>query len=439
MNQRRRRSSPSLDEETNIVKKVKSETINLPIFGIYFSHSSPLITPQIKFSNGILDPIFTRKIFRHFYCDLTIKFPTISEAQTVEQLIEVRKKYISEEEKEEVKLEEKNLLTKKEQNLVEAAKLLLENRFSERAIADNFGLKPNDIKSLKKRLLKTGEVLPIKNKKKKKIQPEHIEYIDELLSDEKNSILTVEDIRARLIAIYPELSDITKKCVADTLKNNNYSFKKISNRPEQRNLATVKLKRKQLIQQLVYVLYQDFDIIFIDETSFHFGEKRRYGWGKKGKKISFRKSNKSKNYSAITAITDRKILGCQLIRGGVKKEDFVGFISELFLEYQFAEANTHLIIFLDNASVHHAKYVQTHVSKKVTFLFNAGYSPMLNPIEEFFSKLKMMVRKFPTSNERELILSVESALMTFRGKDLGGYMRHTLSFVENCLLKVDLQ
>jgi transposase len=97
-----------------------------------------------------------------------------------------------------------------------------------------------------------------------------------------------------------------------------------------------------------------------------------------------------------------------------------------------------LVLFLDNASVHHTKSVQNCLNSKVTLLFNAEYSPMLNPVEEFFSKLKMMMRKLPTSTKEQLLDTVQKSLTTFGSKDLKGYVRHMLSFVKDCMLKKDL-
>jgi len=63
-----------------------------------------------------------------------------------------------------------------------------------------------------------------------------------------------------------------------------------------------------------------------------------------------------------------------------------------------AVTSRHLVVFADNASVHHAKMVKTHLGSKVTLLFNAAYSPMLNPIEEFFFKFRKLLRKIPLMN-----------------------------------------
>ena len=102
-----------------------------------------------------------------------------------------------------------------------------------------------------------------------------------------------------------------------------------------------------------------------------------------------------------------------------------------------AVTSRHLVVFADNASVHHAKMVKTHLGSKVTLLFNAAYSPMLNPFEEFF-KFKKLLRKMPTSNELELIESIQKTLKLFSLSDFKGYITHILHFIEESLEENDL-
>ncbi len=245
-------------------------------------------------------------------------------------------------------------------------------------------------------------------------------------------------MKKKLASRFEGQEDITLETIRSTLEANNYCFKKISVLPERRNLEKVKNNRRLLVQKLVYALHKEYEVIFVDEASLHFNESRRYAWGQKGKKIPLKKPNKSKNYSLLAAITDRDILGCQLVQGGVKKEDFAGFISSILEVAELGKKSSHIVLFLDNASIHHSKLVKNIIGSKLTLLFNAEYSPMLNPIEEFFSKMKATVRQYPTSNEDELVIAVQSALKKFKPDDIIGYTRHTLSFVQDSLHKIDL-
>ncbi len=63
---------------------------------------------------------------------------------------------------------------------------------------------------------------------------------------------------------------------------------------------------------------------------------------------------------------------------------------------------------------------------------------MLNPIEEFFSKFKKMIRKNPTLTEDQLVLSIRQGLNLFGPADLKGYIRHVLSFARKSLDLVDI-
>ena len=147
---------------------------------------------------------------------------------------------------------------------------------------------------------------------------------------------------------------------------------------------------------------------------------------------------KSKNYSIIAAITTNNVLGSQIIKGDVKKEDYLNFIYRIIEYYEFHKTSQHLIIFADNASIHHAKFVTQHLNKKVTLLFNVSYTPRLNPIEEYFSKLKKLLRKMSTTSEKDLILSLQEAMNLFNANDFKGYIRHVLFFIEKVCDDIDL-
>lgn len=155
--------------------------------------------------------------------------------------------------------------------------------------------------------------------------------------------------------------------------------------------------------KLAYALANDFQVIFVDETSVKINCRPQYGWGKKGKKLCAKVQNCRQSYTIATAITDRKIIGCQILLGGVKGIDYLGFLCTTIKECLRPGILKELIIFADNAPSHVSTLVREKIGNQVIFLMNAPYSPMLNPIEEFFSKMKYLLRKSLISEERQLI------------------------------------
>ena len=52
-----------------------------------------------------------------------------------------------------------------------------------------------------------------------------------------------------------------------------------------------------------------------------------------------------------------------------------------------------VVVFMDNAVIHkHSQVLETCRKMKVNVLFNAEYSPWLNPIEQLFRKIKDKLR-----------------------------------------------
>jgi transposase len=58
-----------------------------------------------------------------------------------------------------------------------------------------------------------------------------------------------------------------------------------------------------------------------------------------------------------------------------------------------ALANREVVLLMDNAVIHkHSSVLETARRMKVNVLFNAEYSPWLNPIEQLFGLIKKQLR-----------------------------------------------
>lgn len=101
-------------------------------------------------------------------------------------------------------------------------------------------------------------------------------------------------------------------------------------------------------------------------------------------------------------MTYEGLIGFQIFKGSVKSEDFCGFFSNI-TNYLGHDKKGDYIFLMDNARIHKSKLFHNAVKKDYAILFNAPYPPMLNCIEEVFSKWKATLRRIQPKNESDLL------------------------------------
>ena len=85
-----------------------------------------------------------------------------------------------------------------------------------------------------------------------------------------------------------------------------------------------------------------------------------------------------------------------MLEGGTDSVFFENFIYNMLdkLRRDPSTANKDIVLLMDNAAIHKKSIVfETARRMKANILFNAEYSPWLNPIEQLFNKLKQSLRK----------------------------------------------
>ncbi len=315
---------------------------------------------------------------------------------------------------------------------MKASEYLLEGLLSEQKISQITGLTLSKIKSLSKRLQKTGQIFPFMNKKNGKLNSDHEEFLIHQIEGHNGCILSLSEMKKKLWDNFPHIQNISSKTLSNYLKKLGYTYKKISPSIDKRNFVANQTKQLAVAKQLITLLSQDYSVMFVDETGVSLNCCPNYGWGKKGKKISLEIKGNLKNYSIMAAITKKQVLGCQIIqKGGTTKEDFLGFVCSMIQEYFTDTLYNEIIVFCDNASSHTSPFIPLHAGNKITFVFNAPYTPMLNPIEEFFSKFKHSIKKEWISDEKQLLQAVITALNSFKPNDIKGYVRHVLHIIQS--------
>ena len=162
--------------------------------------------------------------------------------------------------------------------------------------------------------------------------------------------------------------------------------------------------------------------MFIDETGFHFNMSRRYAWSKRGEQAivsePFKKSN---NHTLIGAMSLSGMRTSMLIEGAVDGEAFLVFLRH-FLAPKIGKGT---LVIMDNLPAHKIKGVRESIEATgAKLLYLPPFSPEYNPVEECWSKVKLLVRSWCTNNYQELIESIERAINSITKNDCYGWFKH---------------
>jgi transposase len=130
--------------------------------------------------------------------------------------------------------------------------------------------------------------------------------------------------------------------------------------------------------------------VYIDESGMDGSEVKERAWGKKGKLIESKKSGKHYlRTNVIAGLAEKKSIAPFVFYGACNAELFNDWV-EVFLIKELKPGQT---VILDNASFHKSPKTKELIeSVGCDLLYLPPYSPDLNPIEQFWAKMKRWVK-----------------------------------------------
>ena len=136
---------------------------------------------------------------------------------------------------------------------------------------------------------------------------------------------------------------------------------------------------------------------------------------------------------------------------GTNSHDFLAFL-HLVMDRLDQQGRTGCYLIFDNAPIHISKWITEAVEERnYHVVMLPHYSPFLNPIEEFFSKVKTLCKNAPIreledeANEKtetekrqeELESRIAEAMAKVIPSDYRGWIRHAISFFPRCIAHED--
>jgi transposase len=142
------------------------------------------------------------------------------------------------------------------------------------------------------------------------------------------------------------------------------------------------------------------DLIFIDESGVNLARVRLYARSLKGEKATGLKPTKrGKNVSIIGAMSVNEILTSVNLIGGTDAITFEAFITRKLVPKLWKA----VCVVMDNCPIHLGEEVKKAIEKKgAKLIYLSPYSPDFSPIENLWSKLKIILRSIKTTNYQEL-------------------------------------
>jgi transposase len=149
-------------------------------------------------------------------------------------------------------------------------------------------------------------------------------------------------------------------------------------------------------------------LVFIDETWATTNMARRYGRAPRGQRLLASVPHGHwKTSTFLAALRQDRITAPCVIDGAINGEMFRAYV-EQFLAPTLAPGD---IVIMDNLSSHKVAGVRQAIEATgATLLYLPPYSPDLNPIEQFFAKLKALLRKAAARTIEALHAAVADAL-----------------------------
>jgi transposase len=163
-------------------------------------------------------------------------------------------------------------------------------------------------------------------------------------------------------------------------------------------------ERRSYSKKIISFLNKNFNIIYLDESSFNLNFKPDYGYFVRGAPTRIKHiKTKSRNYTLLAAVNNQN--------GSCKGFDFYQFLSKLIDKFNL-QGSRYLIV-MDNCKIHKKKEYFPKFSKHINLVSLPCYSPMMNIIELLFANLKFHIKSEIFRDEEHLINSIIKEISNF--------------------------
>ena len=281
----------------------------------------------------------------------------------------------------------------------------------------------------------------------KKLSEEQLSFV--CAEVEHNPTITL----TRLVDIIKENFDIdvSIQTVYNYLHGRLITLKKAHVEITTMNNDTNKEKRKEYVQKISRFMQENKTVIWMDETNLNLYCRRTQARSRRGERaVSILPSCRGPNVHVIGAISSFQVIKWSRRRGAFKAEDAKEWVEDMLLNLPHGISPETTVLVIDNAPCH--SRLEELVARFPGFIIQrlGPYSPMLNPIENIWSKMKSYIKTemkvpnvIPPAIVEQRLAFVETlidrAMIQVTNRDCANCCQHAQGFFNSAINGEDMQ
>ncbi len=160
--------------------------------------------------------------------------------------------------------------------------------------------------------------------------------------------------------------------------------------------------------------------VFLDETGASTNMVRRYGWGVRGERlVEAAPHGHWRTTTVVAGLRSSGIIAPFVLDGPMTGEAFRAYVGQVLVP----ELEPNDVVVMDNLPAHKVAGVQEAIrAVGASVLYLPSYAPDLNPIEQFFAKLKALLRKAAARTKDALWATIGALLDCFSPEECQNYL-----------------
>ena len=163
--------------------------------------------------------------------------------------------------------------------------------------------------------------------------------------------------------------------------------------------------------------------VFLDETGASTNMVRRSGWSPRGERLIDAAPHGHWQTTTFVAGLKHDGIIAPLVFDGAMTGDIFRDYVEQFLAPALSPGD---VVVLDNLQAHKAAGVEATIrAAGASLLYLPAYSPEFNPIEQFFAKLKALLRKAAARSQEALWTTIGQLLDAFSPEECRNYIENS--------------